>query len=228
MGITNYQNEAYDTIKEMILKAELKPGQKISLRELVIKLKIGDTPIREAIIRLRKEGLFRVVPQSGTYVSKINLQEVYEARFVRENIEKLVFEEACDLITDEQIIELEKKIKIQQIYIDTDDQDTYFQLDEEFHEFFYEVACKKYVWNWIQQLNIQLNRYRYLRLELKELSWDTITDEHKAIVSLVKDKKRKELGKAISAHLHMIDKDSKVVLAAFPDYFETENKQSNF
>ena len=54
---TNFQSQAYESIKELILTAKLIPGQKISEKELEQRLTIGRTPIREAIIRLRREAL---------------------------------------------------------------------------------------------------------------------------------------------------------------------------
>ena len=87
---TNFQSQAYESIKELILTAKLIPGQKISEKELEQRLTIGRTPIREAIIRLRREALIHVVPQSGTYISKISIKQIEEARFVRETLEKEV------------------------------------------------------------------------------------------------------------------------------------------
>ncbi len=217
---TKNKEDAYDIVKDMILKSELKPGSKVSKNELTELLGIGETPVREIIFRLNREGLFQVIPQSGTYVSKIDLQEVYEAIFVRETLEKLIIMEACDVITEEQIKELEMKIQIQKIYDDVDDYDSFFEQDEEFHAFFYLIADKLHVWKWLQLLNLQLNRYRYLRLEVKELPRYHITEGHENLVKLIKEKRKPELEEAISKHLHLIDNDAAKVIKAFPDYFE--------
>lgn len=90
MQISNYQDEAYTAIKQMILSMQLTPGEKVDKYELSTQLNIGVTPIREAIIRLRREGLFDVIPQSGTYVSKINVDEMNQGRFARVELEKLL------------------------------------------------------------------------------------------------------------------------------------------
>ena len=65
MQISNYQDEAYTAIKQMILSMQLTPGEKVDKYELSTQLNIGVTSIREAIIRLRREGLFDVIPQIG-------------------------------------------------------------------------------------------------------------------------------------------------------------------
>jgi Transcriptional regulators len=216
----NYQNEAYDRIKQLIVTSELIPGQRISKNELVKQLGIGETPIREAIILLRKDGLFQIVPQSGTYVSKINLQEMFQARFVRENIETMIFETVCDVITEEQLQELERQLKIQRIYFEEGNREMYFKLDEEFHHFFYEIADKSYVWQWLQAMNMSFNRCRYLRLDIKELQWQTILEQHEEMVKLVRHRDKEQLGQLIKEHIGMIDSDVKIIRAKFPDYFE--------
>ncbi len=48
-------------------------------------LDIGDTPLERPFFQLKREGLLVIRPQSGTFISKINMQQVREAKFVREN-----------------------------------------------------------------------------------------------------------------------------------------------
>lgn len=218
MATTN-QTRAYEQIKEMILKDELCPGEKISKSRLVQVLGIGDTPVREAMLRLQREGLLQVIPQSGTSISPINLEEVYQAKFVRETIEKEILTEVCDVITLAQVAELEKQLKIQRIYFEAEDTQRYFQLDEEFHHFFYQITQKEFVWNWLQELNTALNRYRFLRLKVKDLSWENILTEHERIVTLIKAKNVKSLQEAISHHLDRVDEDAAIVVKYFPEYF---------
>lgn len=217
--VTSYQDKAYEEIKKLVMTAKLQPGQKISKNELVETLEIGDTPVREAIIRLHREGLLEVIPQSGTYVSKINLSEVYQARFVRENIEPTIFKEATELATSKQLQELEKKIKIQAIYFEDQDPQMYFNLDEEFHEYFYKMAGKEFVWEWLQLLNTALNRFRYLRLDVKELGWLNILTEHRQILEYVTKKDYEPLNEILLKHIHTVDDDIKIVMKEFPDYF---------
>lgn len=150
----------------MILTAKLIPGQKISEKELEQRLTIGRTPICEAIIRLHREALIHVVPQSGTYISKISIKQIEEARFVRETLEKEVFVATCQAVTEEQLKELEKLVILQRTYAQLKDEIEFFQLDEALHQLIYKIADKENVWNWLQTINLPLNRFRFLRLEV--------------------------------------------------------------
>lgn len=216
----NRQDYAYETIKKLVLTAELAPDSRISRAELSEELRIGNTPMREAIIRLEKEGLFRIMPQSGTYVSKINIEEVKQAYFVRQNIEKLIFEEAAEKITSKQIKELERMLVIQRLLSDTNDNEMFFNFDEEFHEFFYKVANKEHVWRWMETISLSLLRYRHLTLQIEEASWHSIQTEHEVIVKSIKKKSKELLKETVGIHLDKMAPDLNAVVERFPDYFE--------
>src|SRR5438045_7962947 len=64
--------QAYRLIEEQIVTLRLKPGDVISEQLLSATFKIGRTPIREALQRLAREGLIRILPRKGILVSDIN------------------------------------------------------------------------------------------------------------------------------------------------------------
>ncbi|WP_040535472.1 GntR family transcriptional regulator [Schleiferilactobacillus shenzhenensis] len=226
MTVVNQQDEAYDGLKKMVLTMQLKPGEKIDKHRLEDKLGIGITPIREAIIRLRREGLFDVVAQSGTYVAKIDLNILAEGRYARMNIERSVTADAVPLLTADQIDDLERLLQMQGLYLRAGDYDKFFRADEDFHELFYKATDKEFLWNWLRLLNLQFDRFRYLRLELPGLEWDNILRQHKEIVARAKAGDAQGAAAVIVDHLHMVDDDVKPVLAAYPEYFEKAKKQT--
>lgn len=77
MVINNLQQQAYESIRKQIIYSELAPGSKISDKVLEEQLAIGRTPIREALIQLRNQELVKTIPQSGTYVSKIDIRSAF-------------------------------------------------------------------------------------------------------------------------------------------------------
>ena len=92
----NLTEQAYEKILNKIISLEFEPGQRISEKGIENVIKIGRTPVREALLRLRQEELIYVVPQSGTYISKINLDRVFDSILVRNSMENKVLQEACD------------------------------------------------------------------------------------------------------------------------------------
>lgn len=74
------------------LKAELQdfrliPGDRLSEAELGLRLGASRTPVREALLRLRKEGFLDVDPRSGWHVRPLDfdkLEELYDLRVLIE------------------------------------------------------------------------------------------------------------------------------------------------
>ena len=123
VNISKHKNEnnrayTYRVLKENIMRLNLKPGESISEIELSEALDVSRTPVREAIVKLSEEKLVDVFPQRGSFVSKINLNLVEEAVFLRELCEKKILEIACkDPVSDSLITELEKNIEYQKIVV---------------------------------------------------------------------------------------------------------------
>jgi len=67
-------DRAYHGLEEMIVTLQLPPGTVLSEHTLATKLKIGRTPIREALQRLARDGLVVIMPRRGIMVSEINLR----------------------------------------------------------------------------------------------------------------------------------------------------------
>ena len=65
-------------IRDAIVAGELGLGQPLSERALSEMLHISKTPVREALARLRLEGLVRIYPQRGACVFSLSAQEVVE------------------------------------------------------------------------------------------------------------------------------------------------------
>lgn len=62
---------AHDILKEKILSKELAPGQRLNLDEIEIQLGISQTPLKEALALLEMEGLVKILPRSGTFISTL-------------------------------------------------------------------------------------------------------------------------------------------------------------
>lgn len=215
----NLQLIAYNDLREKIMTAELIPGTKLNETNLMETLEMGRTPIREALLELRSQGLISIFPQSGTYVAPINMKVAEDARFVRENIERKISYEAA-LKNDPKFIEnLEESLAIAEIKSNSHDPNAFFKFDNNFHKSFYLEAERPDIWNWLQDINAQLDRFRWLRLSVSTLSWNTIIYDHRQIVSAVKDNDANKVEQLVANHLHLMLKEKNSLFREFPDYF---------
>ena len=99
----------FNTLREAILKGDLKPGERLMELQLAAKLGVSRTPIREAIRKLELEGLVLMIPRKGAEVAKISEKSLRDVLEVRRSLEELAIELACQRMTDEEIDQLEQR-----------------------------------------------------------------------------------------------------------------------
>ena len=79
----------FNTLRQAILKGELKPGERLMEIALAERLGVSRTPIREAMRKLEQEGLVVMIPRRGAQVANItekDLNDVLEVRIALENV----------------------------------------------------------------------------------------------------------------------------------------------
>ncbi|MCI1858809.1 MAG: GntR family transcriptional regulator [Sporolactobacillus sp.] len=226
----NQQEFAYRQIRSRIMKLIYEPGVRVSLKQIENDIQVGRTPVREALIRLKREGLLEILPQRGTYISKIDLNSAINARYVREHLEQLIVMEATAKLTTENVERFKEIIRRQQLYFANQDHARFFEQDEVFHRLFYQVTNKLQIWNWLQTINTHLNRFRWLRLRVKELQWKKIIIQHIHILKAAMAGDADEAQFLTSQHLHLMIDEKQVLIDKYPDYFadhSTERKMAD-
>ena len=74
---------AYEQIKEMIFRMELRPGDRIPEQQISARLSVSRTPIHDALRRLASEGLVTIGPNRGASVTRFTDSEIREIGAVR-------------------------------------------------------------------------------------------------------------------------------------------------
>lgn len=221
---TSLQQQAFNAIRKQIIYAELYPGLKISEKELEDKLQIGRTPIREALIQLRNQELVYTIPQSGTYISKVDINSASNSRYVRELMERSVLPECSAKITDKGQKVLESILLEADNAAVNHDRQAFFQLDDTFHKTCFEIAGRGEIWSWLENLSTHFNRFRWLRLSVTDLDWQKVTDEHQALFDAIVSHDLEEISFLSSLHLHMAIDEQDVIMHHYPDYFTEDSK----
>ena len=216
----NNREFIYRVIKENIMTLNLKPGECISEVELGNQLNVSRTPVREAIVRLSEEKLIDVFPQKGSFVSKIDLNLVDEAVFLRALCEKEILKLACsDKNSKELIRELEKNLAYQKIIIDfEEDLHKFFDLDNEFHALIFYYYNKKNVWKSVKRLATHYDRLRLIDA-LEKFSATKTYEQHHDIIDIIKNKTTENIDNLISEHLSTFKHVINNYLDKYPEYF---------
>jgi DNA-binding GntR family transcriptional regulator len=124
---------AYLTLRQMVVTGELPPGLVINEQDLVSRLNIGRTPVREAIQRLAAVHLLIVFPRRGVAIAKIDLADIQAIFEEREAVETKIAELAAFRHTDEEADSIAalgvllKEAAVEQEYR------RFLALDHEFH-----------------------------------------------------------------------------------------------
>jgi GntR family transcriptional regulator of vanillate catabolism len=76
-------------LRELVLRGELSPGDRVSELQMVERLGVSRTPVRMALVRLQEEGLLEAIPSGGFSVKAFSEREVFEAIEIRGTLEGL-------------------------------------------------------------------------------------------------------------------------------------------
>lgn len=188
------------------------------LRDAVLCERFGTsrTPVREALIRLGEEGLVDILPQSGTFVSRIPVEAIPEAVLVRQALEGLTVEAAAG--RGGAVDRLDAAIEAQRRLARLGDTRGFHDADEAFHEAVAGLAGHPNIWRLLRQVKVQIDRAR--RLTLPALGrMDQVVAEHLAIRDAVAGGDAAAARAAMTAHLGVVVPDVARLRETHPDYF---------
>ena len=189
----------YALLRGDIVTLRLRPGERLSENELALRFGTSRAPVREALIRLVEDGLIDVRPQRGSFVSRISLQAMERARFVREALEVAIIRRAAERgIPDTARSRLEAAIDSQ--LGARDDPEGFTRLDDTFHRSFAEATSLVGVWAIIEREKAQFDRIRFLSLPAVT-PVDVLIEQHRAILKAVLDRQPDAAEQAIRTHM---------------------------
>lgn len=204
-------------IRAMIIRGDLEPGRRVSEAEFAGDYAVSRQPVREAFIRLANEGLLEIRPQRGTYIPKISLKLVREARFVREAIEADVVKLAAQNFDADQVADLKAQLDRQARCGDAEIE-AFISLDDQFHRTLANGVGQSHAWNVVEGLKMQLDRVRYL--SLREFPIDFLVEQHSAIVTAIADRNIAEAESRMREHLNNVVSDLETIVEKNKEKFQ--------
>ena len=167
--------EAYLRIRERIVSLDMPPGSVVNESRLRGELKIGRTPIREALQRLGRENLVRSIPHRGTFVTHVNMSDLTRITEVR-----VVLESHCARLAAERLSMADRDsfAKLLELLEEGPrlDQRALMRLDQQIHRQIYKAARNPF-------LEATLERYFNLSLRL----WYLVIDRQDGLREAVEE-----------------------------------------
>lgn len=191
-------DKAYLAIRELIVSLELAPAAVIDERDLMERLDIGRTPVREALRRLAQERLVEVFPRRGMFVTGVDVRELARLSEVRVVLEPEAARLAALRATDED------RVAIAGLLDELDggsaDDRELMSLDERIHRTIYQAARN-------DLLEATLEQYYALALRIWMIALDRhheledAVQEHRSLLEAIRDGDRKLAAETMRSHV---------------------------
>ena len=164
----SYTSKAYTTIKRNIMENHYPPGHQALEQELATELGMSRTPVREALIRLEREGLVELVSRRGMRViplSPRDMKEIYEVLTGLETLALSLMDGKDPTTVD--MDPLEKSLDQMETALTQDDLDAWAEADARFHLTLLSLCNNRRLVNMAATLSDQAHRARMMTLRLR-------------------------------------------------------------
>lgn len=191
---------AYFLIRDMIVTLELKPGDRLDERELVQRLALGRTPIREALRRLADEGLVVIYARRGMVVAPVDVRTLGSVSEVRVELEALGARLAAQR-ADDHDRETAADLVAELDGLDGDDGPrALIRLDQRVHHCLYRATHNTYLQNTLAEYLALSLRLWFMGLDRVSRLDDAVA-EHRDVLAAILDRDADRAEKVVRAHV---------------------------
>ncbi len=218
------RGRVFNRLREDILSGKYEENEE--LREVAIgeELGVSRTPVREAFRQLELEGLIRIIPNKGAYVTGISEKDVKDIYMIRSRLEGLAARWATENITLEQLEEMEENVYLAKFHSEKGHLEQLAELDNRFHEVMYEASGSKMLEHQLRDFHQYVLRVRKKTLASANRGPQSNL-EHEQIMMAIKEKNA-DLAEQL-AHQHMINAYENMVKNGLHEAYAEREKQAN-
>jgi DNA-binding GntR family transcriptional regulator len=180
----NRTDGVFVALKEAILTQTLQPGTPLIEAHLAEQFGVSKTPVREALLRLSKEGLVDLENTRGANVHRLTRDEARDIFEMRLHLEPLGLEQSAPFLGERELQALEKHLLDAEKATQRGDFSKLSRLNIAFHRGLYAHAPNQLLVQWLDGLN---DRRRLLSLQgwQRENRSQREWREHRAILEAV-------------------------------------------
>lgn len=199
------REKTYRELKSMILSGRLRPSERLSETRLAERLGVSRTPLREALMKLEKEGLVVGQRNIGYTVVDVDLPTVRNLLVVRQALDVCAAELACEVATDEDlgrigaIIEEMEALNLSTVG-NSMDAARVLELGLRIHIVIAEITRNDVLIRVTEQIYGQLQLALLLEILWVDLK-DSALEEHQAIASAIRARDKAAAGQAARLHV---------------------------
>lgn len=199
---------AYTIIKDAILTLKFKPGHALSHRELAGQLQISETPIRDALQELEREGFVTRIPHKGTFVTEVDKVDIEETFQIRASLEELAVSLATPRLDEKDISEIERLLKCADAALAQGEREQCSTFGAQFHQYFIQKTGNRRLVTILSNLDDHLQRFRRIS-DLISGRLEKSQKEHRRVLEAACQGDAERAGRAVCCHLQSVLKDIK-------------------
>ena len=215
------RGRVFHKIREDILNGKYKQNEELREATIGAELGVSRTPVREAFRQLELEGLLKMIPNKGTYVTGITRKDVHDIYMIRSLLEGLCARWATEKITPEQLNEMEENVYLSEFHESKGHSDQMAELDNRFHEILYESCDSKMLEHLLSDFHQYVYRIRRMTLA-SEKRGRASNKEHHEIMEAIKAHDADKAERL--ANLHMINAYDNIVKNGLYDILKEEER----
>jgi DNA-binding GntR family transcriptional regulator len=206
---------AYQTMRRKILDNVWPPGHRALEQELAHELGMSRTPVREALIRLQKEGLVEVIPRHGMSVLPVSADDMRDIYEMLTALESTAAELAVRRTPSEaQLKPLLDASSDMRAALKADDLDAWAAADERFHQHLVALSGNRLLIDAVQNCWDRAHRARMVTLRMRPMPTHS-TREHMEVVENIR---AGNAHAAFEAHRAHRERGSRELLAILEQY----------
>lgn len=190
----------FKTLRMEILTGKLKPGERLMEIRLADRLGVSRTPIREAMRKLELEGLVTMIPRRGAEVARITVKSLSDVLEVREALDALAIELACDRVTADELKALKDACDYFKQVTKSGDATKIAKADVIIHDIIVKASKNDKLVQMVNNLAEQMYRYRFEHI--KDASQHPrLIEEHEVIYESLLARDKQKAAKAVKKHI---------------------------
>jgi DNA-binding GntR family transcriptional regulator len=195
---------AYLSLREEIIHVDLAPGTLLREDELMQRLGVGRTPVREALQRLQRDGFVTVLPRRGTLVSEITLTDLAAIYEVRKHLESWASRLAAERAGEEDRDEARALVGELEALSPSEGYEALFAIDRRIHRFVYQCTRNPFLIDTADQyhnlslriLHVAMKRYPSLTPRL-----DDVVHEQRTVLEAIRRRDGDTAERVAIAHI---------------------------
>ncbi len=188
------------TLRDRILSGSISAGSKLDQQKLASELGVSTIPMREGLRQLEAEGLVRIYPYRGAFVTELSFAELEDVYLVREVLEELATQLAVPLMSEQTLTQLGELIARMSSATEKQEFERLFDLNRLFHFTIYNASNRPIMVQIIASLWDRSGAYRRMYTYFPERTGRALA-EHQGIFAACKARDALEAGQLVRANV---------------------------